>query len=126
VRAEASRAVTGTRELRRRNAVLKSSKGETQLRRRLVGSVLKNARERAGLTQHALATKLHYSSPQFVSNWERGLAMPPMDILPQLCKLLGMAPRHLIEALYAYQDEMLKLHKERLRNLFRKKFRDIR
>lgn len=105
---------------------MKNAQEETQLRRRLLGGLLKGARERAGLTQHAVATKLQYSSPQFVSNWERGLAMPPMDMLPQLSKLLAIPPKDLIEALYAYQDELLKIQKERLRSVFRKKFPGVR
>ena len=48
---------------------------------------LKDKRTHAGLTQSEVATKLGYSSPQFVSNWERGLASPPVGALRDLTKL---------------------------------------
>ncbi len=105
---------------------MKFANEELQVRRRLLGSLLKTARERVGMTQQAVAMKLSYSSPQFVSNWERGLAMPPMDVLPHLSKILAIPPKELIEALCEYQDELLKIQKERLRTVFRKKFPEVR
>lgn len=48
---------------------------------------LKEKRVTAGLTQSEVARKLGYSSPQFVSNWERGLANPPVFILKDLTKM---------------------------------------
>jgi transcriptional regulator with XRE-family HTH domain len=49
-----------------------------------LGVLLVEARKRAGLTQHEVAKELKYSSPQFVSNWERGLAKPPPKALAKL------------------------------------------
>ena len=48
---------------------------------------LKEKRVAAGLTQSEVAHKLGYSSPQFVSNWERGLANPPVFVLRDLTKM---------------------------------------
>jgi len=48
---------------------------------------LKKKRMEAGLTQSEVASELGYSSPQFISNWERGLANPPVFILRNLTKL---------------------------------------
>lgn len=48
---------------------------------------LKDMRVKAGLTQAEVANKLGYTSPQFVSNWERGLANPPVFMLKGLTKL---------------------------------------
>lgn len=53
-----------------------------------LGQVLKAHRMSAGLTQSELSKKFGYSSSQFISNWERGLSQPPLDILVDLCSLL--------------------------------------
>lgn len=47
---------------------------------------MKKAREKAGLTQADLSTKLGYSTPQFISNIERGQARLPV---PKFKKLNG-------------------------------------
>ncbi len=52
-----------------------------------VGEFMRVAREAAGLTQAGAAKSLGYSTPQFVSNWERGLCNPPHSELKKLCKL---------------------------------------
>lgn len=52
---------------------------------------LKEKRVNAGLTQSEVAKKLGYSSPQFVSNWERGLANPPIFVLRDLTKMYKVA-----------------------------------
>jgi transcriptional regulator with XRE-family HTH domain len=53
----------------------------------LLPEFLRDMRTKAGLTQAEVATKLGYTSPQFVSNWERGLANPPVVMLRNLTKL---------------------------------------
>lgn len=93
------------------------------IRQKLVGEFLKTARESAGLTQLALARELGYTSAQFVSNWERGVAMPPMNMLPELSKLLGVPPKQMLDVLYRYQESFLALEKERLAKLFKSRFR---
>ena len=40
---------------------------------------LKERRVEAGLTQKAVAEHFGYTTGQFVSNWERGLVMPPLS-----------------------------------------------
>lgn len=52
-----------------------------------LAAYLKEKRIQAGLTQSEVAKKLGYSSPQFVSNWERGLANPPVFVLRDLTKM---------------------------------------
>lgn len=49
------------------------------------------------MSQGEVAEKLGYSSPQFVSNWERGLACPPLDALSVLIKLYNLNREELIE-----------------------------
>ncbi len=57
---------------------------------------LKQMRCRAGLTQKQVAKVLRYESAQFVSNWERGVATPPVAALAVLIKLYGLNLDHLI------------------------------
>lgn len=52
-----------------------------------LAAFLKKKRIDAGLTQSEVANSLGYTSPQFISNWERGLANPPVFILRNLTKL---------------------------------------
>ena len=54
----------------------------------LLGQLFRGARIKRNLTQAELAKQFNYTSPQFCSNWERGLVVPPTNILPKLCKLL--------------------------------------
>jgi transcriptional regulator with XRE-family HTH domain len=94
---------------------------ERELRQRIIGRFLKRSREKAGFTQQELASRLSYTSAQFISNWERGLSMPPMDVLPRVAVTLKVTPRELIDVLHEYQDELLKLQKKQVIQLFRKK-----
>lgn len=62
-----------------------------------LGNLLKEKRIEKGITQMSLAKDLGYSSPQFVSNWERGMCSPAFDTLPQVCKILGIPKKEIIE-----------------------------
>ena len=57
---------------------------------------LKHKREAAGLSQGEVSRALGYTSAQFVSNWERGLASPPMAVMPKLMKLYSLGPDEVI------------------------------
>lgn len=48
---------------------------------------LKERRVEAGLTQKAVAEHFGYTTGQFVSNWERGLVMPPLSTVKELARL---------------------------------------
>jgi transcriptional regulator with XRE-family HTH domain len=72
-----------------------------------VGQLLKDARERAGLSQKDLAQQLQYESPQFISNIERGLATIPADKLIEICEILDKRPSAFIQAFKEdYLDEL--------------------
>jgi len=90
---------------------------EKELRAKIVGSFVKEMRLRSGLTQDELARKLSYSSAQFVSNWERGISLPPLDIMAKLCVVCKTSPDDLVDVLYSYQEEVLKLQKQELRKV---------
>lgn len=49
-------------------------------------SYLRLLRSSAGLSQGDVAKTMGYSSAQFVSNWERGLSVPPASAFEQLAK----------------------------------------
>ena len=62
-----------------------------------LSAYLKQMRIKAGLTQIEIAEQLGYASPQFVSNWERALAAPPVHALSQLVALYDLEVDRVIE-----------------------------
>jgi len=53
------------------------------------GKIIKEARERVGLTQAQLAAKLGYKSAQFISNAERSICELPKAQFKKLAKAIG-------------------------------------
>jgi len=53
-------------------------------------NILKEARQKKALTQTEIAKHLGYNTPQFVSNWERGLSAPPIESLKQISEILEL------------------------------------
>lgn len=76
---------------------------------------LRDARVEAGFSQQDVAKRLGYASPQFVSNWERGLSSPPCHVLWQLANLYRVSA----EALY---DLMLQETLDRIESDLRDQF----
>lgn len=66
-----------------------------------IGFYLREARNETGLTQSQVAKKLRYSSPQFVSNWERGVCNPPLKHLRTLSNLYRINRKEMLEMLVA-------------------------
>ena len=64
-----------------------------------LGQVLKRARKACGLSQSEVASELGYASGQFISNWERGLAAPPANVMYDLVKLYGMDEKQILDIL---------------------------
>lgn len=54
---------------------------------RNLGTYLNAKRKAAGLSQGQVARSLGYSSPQFISNIERGLCSPPLKKLRTMIQL---------------------------------------
>ncbi len=52
-----------------------------------LSTFLRTARAKAGLSQQEVSKKLGFTGPQFVSNWERGLAAPPLTCLKKLAQM---------------------------------------
>ncbi len=62
-----------------------------------VGHFLKRKRIAAGLSQRQVCEALGYSSTQFISNWERGLASPPMGALARLVQIYKIGKNDFME-----------------------------
>src|SRR5690349_609440 len=78
-----------------------------QYDRRKLGSWLKEKREAAEFTQHEVARKLGYTSPQFISNMERGITATPMRALAKFIKLYKASPEPVLEIILSMQKELL-------------------
>lgn len=73
-----------------------------------LGQFLKASRQSAGLSQKAVATKFGYTTPQFISNWERGVSFPPVNILKRLAEFYKVNPDDLFEILLQTRIEEVK------------------
>lgn len=56
---------------------------------------LKQSRIKSGKSQAEVATFLGYSTPQFISNWERGISHPPMDAIESLASCYNISEEEL-------------------------------
>lgn len=74
----------------------------------VLGEFLQARRIKMGLSQGDVAKKLGYSSPQFVSNFERGLCAPPLNKLKLLLQLYGLSGDEVLKL-------MMKEHEKHLR-----------
>lgn len=73
-----------------------------------LGEVLQMAREKKGLTQQTVADKLGYTSPQFISNVERGISVFPEHKTKPWGKLIGVNPEQLLKDIYAIKHTTAK------------------
>ena len=60
------------------------------LSKKSVGEIIREARQRKGLKQDALAAELHVT-PQAISRWETGQTAPDINLLLPLAKVLGLS-----------------------------------
>ena len=74
-----------------------------------LSTFLKDKRVKAGFTQAEIAKQLGYTSPQFVSNWERGMSNPPIETLKQIGKLYSVSMDELYDVLLQTSIEELKV-----------------
>lgn len=72
---------------------------------------LKTLRTTAGLSQKEIATKLGYTTPQFISNWERGISFPPAS---DLAKLVGILKADPTEISHLYVEEKCAIYRDNL------------
>jgi len=80
----------------------------------VTGSVIRSLRESRGMTQEALAERLHVSS-KAVSKWETGQGLPDITLLEPLAAALG------ISVIELFSGETVK-NKNRAANMLRARF----
>ncbi|UXR64525.1 helix-turn-helix domain-containing protein [Bdellovibrio bacteriovorus] len=61
------------------------------------GKYLKDKRTALGLSQKDVSQSLGYTTPQFVSNWERGHSYPPVRIIRKLAEIYRISADELFE-----------------------------
>lgn len=71
---------------------------------------LKNRRKELNLTQGQVAFKMGFTSAQFVSNWERGLAAPPLHNAKSVKKVVQIYKLEVDD----YIDRLLNEQRRRL------------
>ncbi len=76
---------------------------KTQIRK--LGEYLREKRVKADLTQGFVAQKMGFTSPQFISNIERGLCSPPMDVLKRMIRLYKLRSPEVVRVLTRLQEE---------------------
>jgi transcriptional regulator with XRE-family HTH domain len=78
---------------------------------RTLNDYLRQKRLDSGLSQLDVARVLGYASPQFVSNWERGLVSPPLETIAVLIDIYKIPSNDVINRILAetrgYLEESL-------------------
>jgi transcriptional regulator with XRE-family HTH domain len=100
---------------------MRRNDNDTGLRQQTVGRFLRTKRLAVGLTQWDVARALAYTTAQFVSNWERGVSLPPVTVLAKLAKILRLDPNELVDVLITYQEKSLRLYRKKLASAVRLK-----
>ena len=67
------------------------------------GAYLKKEREGRQYTQKYVADRLGFRTPQLISNWERGIAVPPLKEIRKLAQLYAVDRDELITIVTEYQ-----------------------
>ena len=78
-----------------------------QYDKREVGAHLKACRQKAGLTQAGVSKVLGHSSPQFLSNIERGVSVAPILLLAKVVRLYKADPETLQQIILSSQERLL-------------------
>lgn len=85
------------------------SRKEKRLPINSVGKVIKEAREKRGLSIEELAWKINDSkiTPKLIMNWEKGNEFPDLDSIYSLSKHLKLNPNELLKKRITIQDESI-------------------
>jgi transcriptional regulator with XRE-family HTH domain len=76
--------------------------------RKKLGTYLKDVRENASLTQSEVSRKLGYTSPQFISNIERGISVAPLKTLARMTNLYKVRPDGVVRIILESQRKLLR------------------
>ncbi|MGE0527086.1 MAG: helix-turn-helix transcriptional regulator [Bdellovibrionales bacterium] len=74
---------------------------------RISANQWKQLREKAGLTQKEVSDSLGYTTPQFISNVERGRCRFPVQKLAKVKKLYRLSTEQVIELIMAEERQSL-------------------
>jgi transcriptional regulator with XRE-family HTH domain len=85
----------------------KSTSRSASVSSELLGQFLKTKREKAGLTQKQVAEELGYTTPQFISSWERGEREPPMNVIWRLASIYNIAAEKIFDVMLEYRRAMV-------------------
>ncbi len=77
-------------------------------RRQLV-LLLRGARIESGLSQKSVGEELGYKGSQFISNIERGLCLPPLNVLKKMVKIYEIDPASIYSILLRMRDLELRV-----------------
>lgn len=83
-----------------------------------LGAFLREHRLKANLSQGDLAKALKYGTSQVVSNWERGTQSPPFEKLLDLCQMLKISRKDMVNRLI---DEQEKIYNQSLQAMAKTK-----
>lgn len=72
-----------------------------------LGNYLAEKRQEAGLSQREVSLALGYSSAQFISNFERGIAAPPLKKMKILSKMYKLPVREVVDLLIDAEREIV-------------------
>ena len=73
------------------------------------GEYLKQKRIAANLTQQEVADQIGYSSAQYISNFERGISLPPVNKLKIMIKLYRMPKAEVIQMVIEAKVKILNM-----------------
>lgn len=81
---------------------------------KILATFLKNKRQLSGMSQKDVSNRLGYSTAQFISNWERGVSSPPMNILKKLAEIYQVSLEEFYDVLLqaTIEEAKVDLHKK--------------
>jgi len=76
---------------------------------------LKKLRIQAGVSQRDVADQLGYSTPQFISNWERGVSCPPYKSIKKLSVMYKTSVENLVRIVDTIREQNFREQTARLK-----------
>lgn len=73
----------------------------------ILADFLKAKRIATGKSQRWVSERLGYSTPQFISNWERGVSRPPINALKKLGEMYLVSAEDLFEVTLNHEIQEL-------------------
>ena len=76
--------------------------------RKKLGDFLRQTREQSNFTQADVSSRLGYTSPQFISNIERGISVVPLKTLARMVQLYKVNPEIVVKIILESQKKLLR------------------